>query len=80
LKRKNKPVVTRNPIHKSGRRARIGEKALKEIRKLQKTVTALIPRAPFRRLVKQLIDEARTETGFRIKARAIEALQEVRDF
>lgn len=60
------------------RRYRPGTKALKEIRKFQRTTDLLIRRLPFARLVRQICDDhfAPPGTQLRWQALAIEALQE----
>uniref|UniRef100_A0A8R1DXL3 Histone domain-containing protein n=1 Tax=Caenorhabditis japonica TaxID=281687 RepID=A0A8R1DXL3_CAEJA len=56
---------------------RPGQKALSEIRKYQNSTDLLIQKAPFRRLVHQIIQEATGfDSGFRIRADAMSALQE----
>lgn len=52
-------------------------RALREIRTLRKTVNLLIPKAPFARLVKEIIMELSPEQQIlRIQLSALEALQE----
>jgi histone H3 len=50
--------------------------ALREIRKYQGTGDLLIPRAPFTRLVKEIMAELMPAGDFRIQQGALEALQE----
>ena len=57
------------------KRVRPGSLALKEIRKYQKTTNMLIPRLPFARLVREIMQQHTTDT-FRIQAEALMALQE----
>ena len=61
------PVVRR-------RRLRPGVRALKEIRRLQKTTDLLIRRAPFMRLIKEISQDFKHDV--RWTGRAAEALQE----
>ena len=56
------------------RRFRPGTKALREIRKYQKTTDFLIRRLPFQRLVKEILQGFRGD--FRIQSNALAALQE----
>jgi len=51
-------------------------KALKEIKRYQKTTELLIPRAPFQRLVKEIMSQQRGGHDMRIQASALGALQE----
>ena len=55
-------------------RLRPGTKALREVRKLQKTTHNVIPRVPFERLVRELLDDANGTA--RIRKQALRALQE----
>jgi len=48
--------------------------ALREIRRYQKTVELLIPRLPFQRVVKEIIDEI--QPGLRLQKDALTTLQE----
>ncbi|CAA80154.1 Histone H3-like centromeric protein cpar-1 [Caenorhabditis elegans] len=69
-------IAGRNRISKT-RRYRPGQKALEEIRKYQESEDLLIPKAPFARLVREIMQ---TSTPFssdlRIRSDAINALQE----
>ena len=60
--------------HKEKRRKRPGTKALKEIRKYQKSVELLIPKISFGRVVRDVQLEFNNE-NLRWKAKAMEALQ-----
>lgn len=51
-------------------------RALQEIRRYQKTSELLIPKAPFVRLVKEIIDQATFGASMRVQPGALEALQE----
>ena len=51
-----------------------GERALKEIRKYQKSTELLIPRKPFYRVVREIVDDI--NTSFRLQSSAVMALQE----
>ena len=55
------------------RKFRPGTKALRDIRKYQKSTEFLIPRLPFRRLIKEMIQR---KGDFRMQTSAAEALQE----
>lgn len=57
-------------------RYRPGTKALKEIRMLQKSTNLMIPKAPFGRLVKEIIQTRVISKDFRIQPLALMALQE----
>lgn len=57
------------------RRNRPGTNALREIRRFQKSIDLLLPKLPFKRLVKELTAEA-TNTDIRWRKEAILALQE----
>jgi histone H3 len=59
---------------KKPRRHRPGVKALREIRKYQKSTDTLIKKAPFWRLVRELIQDV--DPDKRIRAEAVAALQE----
>jgi histone H3 len=50
-------------------------KALQEIKRYQKSTELLIPKAPFTRLVKEIMADVGAH-DFRIQATALEALQE----
>jgi histone H3 len=49
---------------------------LREIKRYQKTTELLIPKAPFIRVVKEIINDICMGAGFRIQRQALEALQE----
>ena len=66
------------PIKK--RRYRPGTLALREIRKYQKTTDLLIRRAPFIRLVKEILHGKLGEMEIRMQRIAIEALQEAAEY
>jgi len=60
-----------------GHRYRPGTVALQEIRRYQKGADLLIRRAPFQRLVREILQEIQKPGGdFRIQPQALEALQE----
>jgi histone H3 len=59
---------------KKAHRWRPGTVALREIRKYQATTTTLIPKAPFRRLVREMASSIK-ET-IRMRSTALEAIQE----
>ena len=56
-------------------RLRPGEAALREIRRYQKSTELLIPKGPFRRLIRQLVQDMFGE-NIRMQILAVEALQE----
>ncbi|CAG7660262.1 unnamed protein product, partial [Allacma fusca] len=62
-------AVTRRP-----RRYRPGLLALQEIRKYQRTTELLIPKLPFQRLVREVMQKFKTD--FRFQSAALAALQE----
>ena len=57
-------------------RYRLGALALAEIRKYQKSTENLIPKLPFRCLVKEIIHSDMLKSDMRIQSAALEALQE----
>ena len=59
---------------KKKRRFRPGTVALREIRRYQKSTELLIRQAPFRRLVREIMDDF--QTGLRVAPQAFKALQE----
>ena len=59
---------------KKPHRYRPGTRALREIRKYQKSADLLIRRAPFQRLVREISQDTRGE--FRFQTTALQALQE----
>ncbi|KAK0407885.1 hypothetical protein QR680_003654 [Steinernema hermaphroditum] len=61
---------------KQKKRAKPGVRALQEIRKLQRATDPLIPRAPFGRLVREVIEKQCGRGEFRIQMNALLALQE----
>lgn len=62
------------PELKKRRRYRPGTVALREIRKYQQTTHLLIPKAPFQRLVKEVLQEQKE--GTRLQLDALKVLQE----
>ncbi|PAV81105.1 hypothetical protein WR25_20044 [Diploscapter pachys] len=66
---------TNRRVLKQPKRYAPGAKALKEIRDLQKSTKLLVPKVPFARVVRQVMQELGKE-DYRIQALAIEALQE----
>lgn len=64
--------------HQKPHRFRPGTVALREIRRYQKTGDLLIPRAPFTRLVREILHE--TRQGLRLEASALSALQEATEY
>ena len=70
-----KEAAARRKIEgKKPHRYRPGTVALREIRRYQKSTELLIRQAPFRRLVRELIQDLKQD--FRIAAQALKALQE----
>ena len=57
------------------RRWRPGTVALREIRHQQKSTNFVIPRIPFKRLVREIVGEKQLQIGTRMRAEAVEALQ-----
>ncbi len=72
------PPKKKNDAVKKPHRFRPGTVALREIRRYQKTTTLLIPKMPFVRLIRELIQDAPVKgvENFRVQASAIEALRE----
>jgi histone H3/H4 len=58
------------------RRWKAGTKALREIRRMQKNCDTIIPKAPFRRLVKEMSNAITTDHDFRWTQGALGAMQE----
>jgi len=56
-------------------RAKPGTRALREIRKYQKSTNLLIPKLPFQRLVREIVQNE-FNRGLRFKGTAMQALQE----
>lgn len=50
--------------------------ALNEIRRLQETTTVLLPRAPFSRLVREILTNISNRDDLRVQSEALAALQE----
>uniref|UniRef100_A0A0R3RWB5 Histone domain-containing protein n=1 Tax=Elaeophora elaphi TaxID=1147741 RepID=A0A0R3RWB5_9BILA len=61
---------------KRSRRYRPGMKALKEIRKYQKSTDVLLRKLPFARLVKEIANDLTNSANYRFAVEAIAALQE----
>ncbi|CAF0722496.1 unnamed protein product [Brachionus calyciflorus] len=59
----------------TSKKGKSGIVALKQIRELQRTTNLLIPRAPFLRLIKEIIQQ-RSTAGFKVTEMAVEALRE----
>lgn len=57
------------------RRYRPGVKALREIRSYQKSTELLIPKLPFQRLLREIIQNMEQNMDFRCQIAAVEALQ-----
>ncbi|PAV64859.1 hypothetical protein WR25_00862 [Diploscapter pachys] len=73
--KRGKLQKTNRRVLKQPKRYAPGAKALKEIRDLQKSTKLLVPKVPFARVVRQVMQELGKE-DYRIQALAIEALQE----
>ena len=71
---KKAAVARRKTKGKKPHRYRPGTVALREIRRYQGSTELLIRQAPFRRLVRELVQDLKE--GFRIAAQAFKALQE----
>ncbi|CAB3406584.1 unnamed protein product [Caenorhabditis bovis] len=61
---------------KKMKRYKPGMKALKEIRQYQRSTDLLISKAPFRRVILEIMNELFPNVGYRIQAEALAALQE----
>ncbi|KAH8587246.1 histone-fold-containing protein [Bisporella sp. PMI_857] len=57
-------------------RMKPGTKALREIKRYQKSTELLIPKAPFTRLVKEIMYDVTSRHAFRIQLSALQCLQE----
>ncbi|ELR08163.1 hypothetical protein GMDG_08613 [Pseudogymnoascus destructans 20631-21] len=68
---RKKPALAKKPAK---RRQRTGVKALREIKRYQKTTELLVPRAPFVRLLRGILFDLSKD--MRIQASAVSALQE----
>lgn len=58
------PATKKTPVlsaKKKPHRFRAGTVALREIRKFQKSFDLLLPKAPFRRLIKEMVNDVSTE-------------------
>ena len=71
-----KVVITSSGIVKRKRRFRAGTKALREIRRYQKSTDFLLRRLPFQRYVREIAEDCAVEGGIRFTASALTALQE----
>ena len=58
------------------KRMRPGLRALQEIRKYQKSTNLMIPKAPFQRLVREVLQIVTGTTTFRLQSVAVLAMQE----
>ena len=72
---KKAPRLNANGKPRKQHRFRPGTVALREIKRYQKTTDLLLRRAPFRRLVREIAQEIKTD-GVRFQLSAMEALQE----
>ena len=73
-RQRKKEYARRTGVNEKKKRYRPGALALAEIRKYQKSTESLIPKLPFRRLVKELLQSEKQD--IRIQETALEALQE----
>ena len=73
LSRRQQPPLQNE---RKSRRFRPGTLALKEIRRYQRSTERLIPKAPFKRLVKEILSQQGDGDVIRIQAEAIDVLQE----
>ncbi|KAM3721243.1 histone H3.1 [Dirofilaria immitis] len=72
----SEPIVENISVIKK-RRYKPGMRALQEIRRLQRTVNLLMPRAPFQRLVREIaMNVLEKNNDLRFQSLAISALQE----
>lgn len=71
---KSIPNGSSNDPSKKKRKLKSGTKALRDIRKIQKSDKPVLPRAPFKRLIKEIMDAR--EPGMRITSSAVDALRE----
>lgn len=69
-------VPTPNGVKVPMKRMRPGLRALQEIRKYQKSTNLLIPKAPFQRLVREVLQIVTGTTTFRLQPVAVLAMQE----
>ena len=67
---------TRKKMKNPTRRYQPGMKALREIRKFQKSTDLLIPALPFSRLLREIVQTVTDGQQFRFQSQAIKALQE----
>lgn len=76
---RRKSPGTKNISLKQKHKAKPGQKALREIRRLQLSTKLLIPRLPFMRIVKEIMMEMIPfdKQLYRIQSLALEALQEM---
>lgn len=72
LKRKLASKKEKKESHLKTRRFRPGTVALREVRKFQSTVGELVPKAPFKRLIR----ESLASSGMKIASTAVDAIQE----
>ncbi|KAM0124136.1 hypothetical protein ACHAO1_011125 [Botrytis cinerea] len=70
-----KKTARKAPVVPKSRRCKRGTKALREIRRYQKSTELLIQKLPFKRLVKEIAQNFHPE-GMRWKKEAVEAIQE----
>ena len=68
-------IATVSKQSKSKWRFRAGTVALREIRQMQRTTNLLISRAPFVRLVREIVQDMTDSTSYRITPTALTALQ-----
>ena len=73
-RQRKREYARRTGVTEKTKRYRPGVLALAEIRKYQQSTESLIPRLPFRRLVRELVQNKKQD--IRIQETALEALQE----
>lgn len=74
IKWKPKPAKKPKKVNKAKRRCKPGVRALREIRRYQNTGELLIPKAPFKRLVRECLQDVKK--GLFVTATAVAAVQE----
>ena len=73
-RQRKKEYAKRTGVNERKKRYHPGALALAEIRKYQKSTESLIPKLPFRRLVRELVQSEKQD--IRMQETALEALQE----
>ena len=73
-RQRKREYARRTGVNEKKKRYRPGALALAEIRKYQKSTESLIPKLPFRRLVREIVQSEKQD--IRMQETALEALQE----